>query len=304
MALLFLSTPERGAVWQRVFDAADEPIFMGHDAVTDARSVTHLACWTPPDDFARYPNLQTVICVGAGVDHIPALPRGIALVRTTVPGLDQMVRDWTVMATLMLHRDMPTYLENAQGGVWQTRPVTPAAKRCVGIMGMGRIGGLVAQSLAAMNFNVAGWSRSGTPVDDTEIFGADGLERFLARSDILICLLPLTPQTRGILNAALFNKLPDGAALINAGRGGHLDSDAMIAALNSGKLCSAMLDVTDPEPLPQTHPLWRDPRVIITPHVAAQTDAEDGARHALKVIGAEREGLVPPGFVDQTHKGY
>ncbi|WP_128255282.1 2-hydroxyacid dehydrogenase [Falsirhodobacter deserti] len=303
MALLFRSTPERGAIWQRVFQQEGERIFLGEDAVDDPAAVTHIACWMPPRDLSRYPSLQVVIGVGAGVDHMPPLPEGVALSRTLAPGIEGMVRDWVVMAALALHRDLPAYLDQAARGEWRTHTTCLARDRRIGIMGMGRIGREVAGTLGAMGFPVAGWSRSGTPVAGIEVHGASGLDGFLARTDLLICLLPLTDETRGILNARLLACLPQGARLVHAGRGAHLDMAALRAALDGGQLAAAMLDVTDPEPLPADHWAWSDPRIIVTPHIASQTDPEEGARHALAVIRATRNGQPVPGLVDRA-KGY
>ncbi|WP_207101297.1 2-hydroxyacid dehydrogenase [Paracoccus shandongensis] len=303
MALLLHSTPERGAVWGRIFADAGEGFIADEAGVTDPALVTHLACWTPPADLARYPNLRTVICVGAGTDHFPPLPPGVALSRTLAPGIEAMVRDWVVMAVLALHRDLPAYLEDAARGAWQPRPARLARSRRVGIMGMGRIGRLAAESLGALGFSVAGYSRSGAPVEGVAVFGADRLDDFLAGADILVCLLPLTDRTRRMMNDAFLARLPAGAGLVQAGRGAQLDMDALRRALDSGRLSAAMLDVTDPEPLPADHWAWTDPRVLITPHVAAHTDAAEGARHALAVIRADRDGQPVPGLVDRS-RGY
>jgi glyoxylate/hydroxypyruvate reductase A len=298
MTLLYLSTGDRAHVWAPIFAAAGETMVIGEDAVTDPAAITHIACWTPPRDLRRYPNLRVVVSVGAGVDQIPPLPEGVALSRTIAPGIEQMVRNWVVMAALMLQRDMPLYLEQAAQGVWRGRPPGGAGDCRVGVMGMGRIGRMAAHSLAGLGFAVAGFSRSGAAVEGVEVFGPDGLSAFLARTDLLVCLLPLTAETRGMLNAGLFARLPRGARLVHAGRGAQLDMDALRDALDAGRLASAMLDVTDPEPLPPGHWAWSHPRVIVTPHVAAQTDAAQGARHVLAVIRASRAGQTVPGLVD------
>lgn len=303
MALLFLSTRERAPIWHQILTEAGEEMVDGEAAVTDPAAITEIACWNPPADLGRYPNLRAVISVGAGVDHLPPMPAGVVLSRTLSTGIDTMVRDWVVMATLMLHRDLPTYLKQAQEGIWKARPVREAASRRVGILGMGRIGGLVAESLTALGFNVAGLSRSGNQASGITLFKASETEAFLARSDLLVCLLPLTDETRGILGARTFGMLPRGAGLIHAGRGGHLCMADLREALDEGRLSAAVLDVTDPEPLPEDHWLWSDPRVIVTPHVAAQTNPVEGARHALAVIRALRAGQPVPGLVDQV-RGY
>lgn len=302
MALLFHSTAARLPVWQALFAQAAEPFIAGEQAVGDPAEVTAIACWTPPADLSRYANLRLVLSVGAGVDHLPPMPPGVALVRTLAPGIEAMVRDWVVMATLMLHRDMPVYLDQGRAEIWRTHPVRLTSDRRVGIMGMGRIGTLVARSLSALGFDVAGLSRAGGTAE-VPLFAAEERDAFLARSDLLVCLLPLTPETRGILNADTLAKLPTGAGLIHAGRGAHLDTEALRDSLGRGRLAAAMLDVTDPEPLPAGHWLWHDPRVVLTPHIAAQTDAAEGARHALAVMRALREGTPIPGLVDQA-RGY
>ncbi|MBT9385110.1 glyoxylate/hydroxypyruvate reductase A [Pseudooceanicola sp. CBS1P-1] len=303
MALLFLSTPERGAVWKQVFAEAGEEIVIGADAVTDPAAITHILCWSPPGDLTLYPNLQAVICSGAGVDHIRPVPEGVALVRTLAPGIEGMVRDWVVMASLMLHRDMPAYLDQAGQGLWQEHPTRQARSRRVGIMGTGRIGRKVAETLRALDFPVLGYSRSGRPVEGLEVCGQDMLDTFLAQTDLLICLLPLTDETRGLMDAAFLAKLPKGALLVHAGRGAQLHLDALGAALDSGQIGAAMLDVTDPEPLPQDHWAWTHPKVVVTPHIGSVTDYEEGARHGLNVIRAGRAGEELPGLVDPA-RGY
>lgn len=303
MTLLLLGPAERARDWLPIFERADETLIFGEDAVQDPLMITHLACWQPPEDLRRYPNLKAVISTGAGVDQMPVLPPGVALTRTLAPGIDAMVRDWVLMATLMLHRDIPRYLEQGAFGEWRRHPPRPASARRVGIMGLGRIGCAAATSLASLGFDVAGWSRSGRAVEGIDVYGYADLGDFLARTDLLICLLPLTDETRGLLGMDLFAKLPGGAALIHAGRGAQLDIEAMRRALDTGHLRTAMLDVTDPEPLPQDHWAWTDTRVIITPHIGAQTDAAEGAHHALAVIRATRAGSALPGLVDQE-QGY
>ena len=300
MALLYLSTPERAVVWQKVFADASEEIVIGEDAVTDPAAITHIACWYPPSDIARYPNLRVVISIGAGVDQIPALPGGIKLSRTVSSQIDRMVREWVVMATLMLHRGMATYIDQSAKQVWQAHAALARRDTRVGIMGAGRIGQLVARNLTELGFDVASWSRSGRPVEGLTVYGEKDIDLFLAQTNLLICLLPLTDQTRGLMSASFFEKLPMGSRLVHAGRGAQLDMDALRAALQDRRIESAMLDVTNPEPLPQGHWAWSDPRVIITPHIGSVTDYEEGARHVLAVMKADREGHDIPGLVDQN----
>ncbi|TMV90802.1 glyoxylate/hydroxypyruvate reductase A [Thioclava sp. BHET1] len=303
MALLLISPKARADAWAEAFDAAGRPLIWGEAQVRDPAAITEIACWKPPEDMARYPNLRAVISAGAGVDQMPALPPGVALVRAVAPGIEEMVRDWVVMASLMLHRDMPRYLAQAGAGAWKGHPVAQSATCRVGILGMGRIGRLVAQSLGTLGFPVAGLSRSGQAVARVQIFDASRQPEFLAQTDLLICLAPLTEETRGMIDADFLSHLPVGAKLVQAGRGAQLVLDDLRAALESGRIASAMLDVTDPEPLPETHWAWRDPRVIVTPHIGAETNAQEGARHALDVIAALEAGIDVPGQVDRQ-RGY
>jgi glyoxylate/hydroxypyruvate reductase A len=300
MALLYLSTHERAEVWRKLFADADEEIVIGEAAVDDPNAITHLACWKPPTDISRYRNLRVVISVGAGVDQIPPLPDGIQLSRTLSPRIDQMVCEWVVMSALMLHRNMATYIDQASRGIWKPHANPMIRETRIGVMGMGRVGLPVARCLKDMGFHVSGFSRSGRPNDGIATYGARDMDVFLADTNLLICLLPLTDDTRGLMSTSFFNRLPIGSRLVHAGRGAQIDMGALRTALDHGRIESAMLDVTNPEPLPGNHWAWTDPRIVITPHIASVTDYEDGARHVLDVIEADRNGRVIPGLVDST----
>ncbi|MCA0042229.1 2-hydroxyacid dehydrogenase [Celeribacter litoreus] len=303
MSLLLLAEGRRAQVWAEVFVDAEEELVIGEAAVGDPAAVTHLACWIPPDDLSRYPNLQVVLSLGAGTDQMPPLPDGVALVRTTAQSITNMVRDWVVMATLMLHRDMPLYLEQATHRDWSAHISRPAYTRRVGILGFGRIGQAVSDQLSALGFDVAAASRSVSDYPNIALYTPQDEAAFLSRTDILICLLPLTPETHGKLNAAYLSQLPKGARIVQAGRGPQLDLEALRSALDHGHIDSAMLDVTDPEPLPSDHWVWGDPRVILTPHIGSVTDDREGAEHALSVMRARADGKPIPGLV-HPERGY
>jgi glyoxylate/hydroxypyruvate reductase A len=182
--------------------------------------------------------------------------------------------------------------------------VHPAAARRVGVLGLGVLGRAVLASLRGLGFACAGWSRSPQRIDGVECHaGADGLRQFLARTDILICLLPLTDDTRGILSGALFDQLPRGATLINVGRGGHLVQQDLLQALDTGQIANAILDVCEPEPLPPSHPFWTHPKVVLTPHIASMTQPETAADAVLDNIRRHQEGLPMHGLVDRA-RGY
>jgi glyoxylate/hydroxypyruvate reductase A len=224
--------------------------------------------------------LKAIVSIGAGVDHVfadPELPKRAPIIRTT--GEDQKIRmrEYVTLHVLRLHRRLPE-IEAAQARrEWLQLVNPPADRRKVGLMGLGEFGADCARTLRAVGFDVAGWSRRPKRIDGVESFaGQDDLAAFLARTEILVCLLPLTPATEGVLNAALFSALPKGAAVINCARGGHLVEDDLLDALDSGQISAATLDVFQTEPLPAEHPFWDHPRVLVTPHVASLIDPVAG----------------------------
>jgi glyoxylate/hydroxypyruvate reductase A len=220
------------------------------------------------------------------------------------PGIVAGMVEYTTLATLALHRDWLTYAAQQREGRWQPVRTRVAGERRVGVLGLGVLGEAVLTRLASFGFPCAGWSRSPRELDGIECFaGADTLPQFLARTDILICLLPLTAATRHILNRDLFAQLPRGAALINTGRGGHLQQDHLLEALESGQLGAAVLDVADPEPLAADHPLWHHPRVMLTPHVASMTQPDSAVEVVLENLRRHREGEPLIGLVDRA-RGY
>ncbi|MBD8556454.1 glyoxylate/hydroxypyruvate reductase A [Rhizobium sp. CFBP 8762] len=307
MAFLFLSTPERARVFSAAFaDRLGQLPFITDAHSVDPAAVRYLLSWTAPDDLARYTNLEVLFSIGAGVDQfqLGALPRWVKLVRMVDAGVMRMVRDYVTMAVLALHRNLPVYLAQQSRGEWTPHPVTPAAERRVGILGLGMMGQAVLESLKNFGFVLSGWSRSAHVIPDVTCFsGAEQRKDFLAQVDILVCLLPLTAETRGILNADLFAALPVGASLVHAGRGPQLDETALLAALDSGHLCGAVLDVTDPEPLPADHPFWQHPNIILTPHIASITQSDSAATAVIDNIIRHEAGEALVGLVDRS-RGY
>ena len=304
MAVLFLSTPERAIVFREAL-ASGFPNLPFHEvAAPDPTDVTVVITWIcPPDLCERHPNLAMIISIGAGIDQfdLSAVPPHVKVVRMLEPGLPEQMAEWVTLAVLALHRDLPSYLAHARSGLWKVGRNRPAHERRVGVMGMGQLGRAVLEALKPFGFPLAGYSRSGEAPEGVE--GFTELEAFLSRTDLLIGLLPLTASTERLFDASFFARLPRGAGFVQAGRGRQMVTDDLILALDSGQLSAAMLDVTDPEPLPQDHPLWTHPKVIITPHIACQTRAEDGARHVVAVLQAWRAGAPIPGEVDRA-RGY
>lgn len=270
--------------------------------------VHYAVVWAPPTGaLARHPDLKAIVSVGAGVDHVfrdAELPPGLPILRTTGPDMVQRLREYVALHVLAHHRDLMATSDRQSRKEWKLFVTPVAPRRRVGIMGLGRIGAACAQTVAALGFDTAGWSRSTHQIEGVTTYaGEDGLREFLARTDILVCLLPLTDQTRDIMDADLFAQLPKGAAVINAGRGGHLVDADLLAALDAGHLSGATLDVFRTEPLPPDSPFWTHPRIRVTPHIASYIDPETGASVVAGNIRTfEETGTAPD--IAQTTRGY
>jgi glyoxylate/hydroxypyruvate reductase len=305
---VYKSDALRGQGWARVFaQRAPQIDFRIWPDIGEAADVHWLAAWEPPADLAtRFPALRALFSTGAGVDQFDhrLLPPELPLIRMIEPGITEGMVEYVCHAALDLHRDMPAYRRQQALQRWQPLPVRPAAERRIGVLGLGELGRAVLQRLALFGFDVVGWSRSAHTVPGIVCHhGPDGLDALLARSDILVCLLPLTAETRGLLDARLLARLPAGASLIHVGRGPQLDADALRRALDAGHLAEAVLDVCDPEPLPAGHPLWAHPRVRITPHIASMTRPETAAHAVLDNLQRLADGQPPLGLVDRG-RGY
>ena len=308
MAFLYKADPARGAQWAKLFaqKAPHLPFHVWPD-LGDPAAIRYLAAWQPPEDPTRtFPNLEIVFSVGAGIDQfdLSGVPAHIPVVRMIEPGIIEGMVEYVTQAVLTIHRDLFDYGHQQQQQIWRELPAQPASARRVGVLGLGVLGTAVLDKLRLFGFTCAGWSRSPREIEGIDCYAGEGaLDEFLARTDTLICLLPLTPATRGLLNAELFAKLPRGASLIQTGRGPHLNQPDLLAALDSGQLHNAILDVTDPEPLPAGHPLWTHPRVRITPHIASATRPESAVDVVLENLRRHREGLPMLGQIDRT-QGY
>jgi glyoxylate/hydroxypyruvate reductase len=305
---VYKADPQRGLQWAEVFRRDAPHIdFRLWPEVGDARAVRYLAAWEPPADLAaRFPNLELLFSTGAGVDQFDfsALPPQLPVVRMVEPGIVQGMVEYVTHAVLDLHRDRPAYRRAQQQCRWQPMPVRTAAACSVGVLGLGSLGQAVLAQLVALGFDAAGWSRSRHSVPGVRCHaGPEELDTFLARTQILVCLLPLTDATRGLLGAALFNRLPRGAGLVHVGRGPQLVQAELLQALDSGQLSEAVLDVTDPEPLPAEHPLWLHPRVQITPHIASMTQPQTAARVVIENLRRQASGEPLVGLVERG-RGY
>ncbi len=309
--LLFVVPVNWAPLWEGQIHAADPDLIIkvqGRDAYAPAEIDYALSFRPPPGLFKTLPNLKAVFSLGAGVDGFlldTEYPRHVPLVRFVNRWLSLEMAQYAVLHTLMHHRQQRMFDAFQKARQWrQGIPQRKTADTRVGILGFGEIGQLAGERLRDLGFPVAGWSRTKKRVAGIESYAGDAeLKPFLARTDILTCLLPLTPSTRGILNAEAFAAMPAGAAVINAARGGHLVERDLIAALDSNHLSGATLDVFETEPLPESSPLWLHPKITVTPHVAGLTDPKEAARFVIDGMERVERGEKLDNTVD-FERGY
>jgi glyoxylate/hydroxypyruvate reductase A len=279
------------------------------DAAVEADAVTYVLAWEPdPGRLARYPNLRVIFSTAAGVDHItcdPDLPHGVPIVRMASEETAQTVGEYVCLAALSILRDTKRLAAAQAEARWDPFEGSRTALGTrVGVMGLGNIGQVAVRMLRGLGFPVIGWARSGKPDAGIETHaGIAALDGFLAQSDILVGLLPETPQTRGLIDRHRLARLPRGAGIVNAGRGSLLVIPDLIAALDGGQVGAAFLDVFDAEPLPADHPAWRHPRITVTSHVAGFASRRARARAVVAALAAYERGDPLPNRFD-PERGY
>ncbi|MGH8767880.1 MAG: 2-hydroxyacid dehydrogenase [Burkholderiales bacterium] len=309
MTILFYSEADSAEPWREAFarELPQIPFRVWPDS-GPPESVRYALVWKSPQGFlAQFPNLRAILALGAGVDPIPtdpALPKGVPLLRLVDIGFPAQMAQYAMYAVLRFQRRMGE-LDALQRRVrWKQLDPFFTRDFPVGVMGLGVIGAVVAQRLFAAGYAVAGWARNVKQLDGIEVFaGSQTFRKFLSRSRVVVNVLPLTPQTENILDAAAFAAMPRGGYVVNIGRGAHIVDRDLIAALDSGQLDGAMLDVFREEPLPSSHPFWRHPKVIVTPHVAAPTIASEVQAQVIENIRRLERGDPPIGLVNIA-RGY
>jgi len=258
----------------------------------------------PPSAYGQLPNLKAVLSLGMGVDHLLVrqdIPAHVPIVRLTDSWMAASMTEYVLLHVLRFHRNHHRYEQAMGSAEWLALPTPEVTTRRVGIMGFGVLGQAAAGALKNLGFAVSGWSRRPKTITGVDCFaGQDGLAPFLAQTEILLCLLPLTPVTENILDARLFAALPTGAAVINAARGGLLVDADLIAALDGGHLTGATLDAFRDEPLPANHPFWRHPGVFVTPHMAADSNPVTAAHELVANVRRIRAGETPHNVVDRA----
>jgi len=296
-AIAYISRDTDGQAWNKVLTAGLGPIDFRTiaEGLGEVRDIEVALAWKPDRGLlATLPNLKLIVSLGMGVDHLLAddkLPAGVPIVRIMDDGLVGQMSEYAIFWALRHHRDIDKYAASQRARAWKPLDFVDSLHRRIGVMGLGTIGQDTAGKFAALGFPTAGWSRTQKTLSGIETFhGANGLARFLARSDILVDVLPLTRETRGILDAKAFAALPRAAFFINMARGGHVVDADLLAALDSGHLSGAVLDVFNTEPLPADHAYWTHPKVTVTPHIAGATNPRTASPGVIENIKRLRSG--------------
>ncbi|HKX43494.1 MAG TPA: glyoxylate/hydroxypyruvate reductase A [Burkholderiaceae bacterium] len=312
MAILLATRFDAGdwAAWWPALQQAfpGERLLRDRAEATPGETIEIALVANPPHGaLADLPGLRLVQSLWAGVDKLladPTVPRHVPLCRMVDPAMNEAMAETALWAVLSLHRDHFAYARAQRDGIWQPKPQRRADEIRVAVLGLGQMGRTCAHRLARNGYTVTGWSTRSAELDGvTAHAGAAALPAVLAQAEIVVNLLPLTDATRGLFGASTFALLPRGAALVNLARGGHVVEADLLAALATGQLAHAVLDVFDTEPLPGTHAFWRHPAITVLPHVAAQTDPRSAAAIAARNVRALREGRPLENLVDRS-RGY
>lgn len=292
---------DEAAEWQQALaDAFPDAQVVTSDAPADQRqNADYLAVWKAPAHLLEeQTQLKGIINLGAGVDYLlktPGLPTDVPIVKLRDAGMGELMADYVLYGVLHFYRSMDRYAAQQQHANWQPQHVVAKSQWPVGVLGLGAIGRYVADVLHQAGFPVLGWSRSPKQITGVRCYhGDDGLDELLGQVQTVVTILPDTAATRHILDAERLAKLPDGASVINPGRGSLIDEQALLEALGNdsqpGHIRGALLDVFEEEPLPDEHPLWQHPRVLITPHMAAPTPLSDAIDQVIDYVKAFEAG--------------
>lgn len=310
MALIYVTAWSDAETWRREVarHLPGEELRVWPDA-GDPREIDVALVWRPPPGaLATLPNLKLIASLGAGVEHVlgdPTLPRTVPITRLVHPAMTEQMSEYVALGVMAGLRKLADYMAFQRAGRWVEleRDVAPPSMRTVGVLGLGELGADAARKFRALGYHVAGWSRTARTLDGIACHhGPTGLDAFLGACDAIACLLPLTPETRGIVNRATLGRMKRGAVFVNAARGGHVIDDDLLAALDDGRVSFAFLDVFNDEPLPAGHRYWTHPRVVMTPHVAALT-LPMMADTVLANVKRLREGKPLQNLVDVA-RGY
>lgn len=306
-ALLFYSEFDSPDEWKDVIKAElPELDFRVYPDVGDPSDVKYILAWKPYDGFFnKFSNLLLVINLGAGVDALlqrTDLPQ-VPIARLSDSGMVQLMKSYVLFAVLRYARDIPCFEAAKRTKSWTYIHPTPLHRIKVGVIGLGQLGGSVAAALNALSFDVRGWDAHPKTIEGVKVYGAEEFTQFNQDLDICVNMLPLTPQTTGLLDEDFFKNLPSGSHFINASRGAVVDEKSLLAALESGHIAGATLDAFCVEPLPEDHPFWAMENVLITPHLASITVPETAALDVVENIRRINRGEMPKHQINFA-KGY
>jgi len=304
-AIAYISRDTDGVAWRKALTDALGPIDFRTiaEGLGNTDEIAIALAWKPKPGLLRtLKNLKLIVSLGMGVDHLLAddqLPEGVPITRIMDEGLVGQMSEYAIFWALWHHRDIEKYAASQRAQLWKPEEFVDTLHRPIGVMGLGSIGQDASQKLSMLGFPTMGWSRTAKELAGVETFhGRAALPTFLARCSILVNVLPLTRETRGILDRKLFAALPKGAFLINMGRGAHVVDDDLLAALDSGQLAGAALDVFNTEPLPADHPYWLHPKVHMTPHMAGYTNPRTASPAVIENVRRLRSGQPLINIVD------
>ena len=306
MSLLLIAPDRTVSSWKKAIHKIDPDIEIDiWPAIQNKERVQFAVCWNQPKHLLdSFPNLKAVSSLGAGVDHLlsdESLPASVGICRVVSSSLVQQMNEYIIGAVMSIRRHFTKYVRQKDQQQWQVHNHGEASSTSIGVMGLGAIGGPVARQLAQSGYSVSGWSRTSKNFDNIRCFAGRGqLTDFLQKIQILICLLPLTKKTKGILDLELFKQIQSPGWIINVARGDHLVDEDLIYALDSHLLHGAWLDVFSEEPLPDKHPFWNRPNIIITPHVASITPPEEAAGQIVENYKRALSGMDLTNVVDRS----
>lgn len=309
MSLLLVAANHNLSDWEQQIHNIDPDIDIDlWPAIKDKEQVHFAVCWNQPNYLLdEFPNLQAVSSLGAGVDHLlsdESLPDDVKVCRIVSPSLSQQMAEYVLGAVISIRRNFRQYTQQKEEQMWEILPSPPAPEFPIGVMGLGEIGRPVATLLAGMGYQVSGWSRSPKDLEGINCFHGDKqLSAFIKQIQVLVCLLPLTDETEGILDLSLFKQLEQPGWLINVARGNHLVDEDLIYALDRNILEGAWLDVFSEEPMPDKHAFWNRPNIMITPHAASLTQPAEAAEQIVENYKRLLSGLELRNQVDRE-QGY
>ncbi|GAB2801776.1 glyoxylate/hydroxypyruvate reductase A [Halomonas shantousis] len=309
MKVIFVAGDPKPERWTNpIQDALPEAEIHVWDPDAPACDADYAIVWQPPTAlFEKEKKLKAIFNLGAGIDallQVPNLPRDIPIVRLEDAGMSVQMAEYVAYHVIGISRDMAVYQQQQAEGVWKIRRPIKRSEWPIGVLGLGHIGKRVARTLASLDYPVYGWARSAHDIDGVKSFAGEAeLDTFLSETRILINTLPLTEETRDIIDYELLSKLKEEASLINVGRGEHLVDDDLRRSIEEGHVSQAVLDVFREEPLPASHPFWRMPQVTITPHVSARTLREATIEQITSKIQVLEAGRAISGVID-IQRGY